>query len=274
MDLSILIVLVFGSCIGSFLNVVIYRLPRKISFIFKRSQCTSCKKNLNILDLVPVLSWILLRGKCRYCSTLISIRYPLIEFITSILFLLCLFSKGWIDDSIPSLFIVISGWILVAYIVSLCFIDYDYMILPNSLTYSGSLVGLFLIFYYEKFISKTNIIFFFDHFCAFVFSLIGFLVFNLLIKIIIRKPGLGDGDAKLFAMGGAWLGLPGLEVTIALSFLISSVFVVFGLIFKRIKRGQYIPFGPFICVSILFVWFFGPTFWFEILGDIFWWKYI
>tara|TARA_B100000579_G_scaffold411642_1_gene402631 strand:- start:545 stop:1072 length:528 start_codon:yes stop_codon:yes gene_type:complete len=174
----------------------------------------------------------------------------------------------------PSLFIVISGWILVSYVMALCFIDYDYMILPNSLNYSGALIGLFLIFYYEKFISKTNIIFFFEHLSVFIFSLIGFLIFNFLIKILISKPGLGDGDAKLFAMSGAWLGLGGLEVTITLSFLISAIFVVFGLIFKFIKRGHYIPFGPFICVSILLVWFFGPNFWFEKLGDIFWWKYI
>ena len=274
MDLSILTVLIFGACIGSFLNVVIYRMPRNISFVFKRSKCPSCNKNLNISDLVPVLSWILLRGRCRYCSNFISVRYPLIEFITSILFFICLFSKGWIDDSLPSSFIVISGWILVSYIVSLCFIDYDYMILPNSLTYSGSLVGLSFIFYYEKFISKTNINFFFDHLGAFFFTLIGFLFFNLLIKKIISKPGIGDGDASLFAMSGAWLGPSGIEVTITLSFLISAFFIIICLLFKRIKRGNYIPFGPFICISILLVWFFGPTFWFEKLGDIFWWKYI
>ena len=274
MDPSILLVLVFGTCIGSFLNVVIYRVPRKVSFIYRRSQCVACKKNLNILDLCPILSWILLRGRCRYCNASISIRYPLIEFTTSLLFLLCLFSRGWIYDPMPSSFVVISGWILVSYVTALCFIDYDYMILPNSLNYSGTSVGLFLIFCYEKFISKTNITYFFNHLSAFSLALIGFLVFNFLIKIIIRKPGLGDGDAKLFAMSGAWLGLGGLEVTVTLSFLISAVFVILGFIFKLIKRGQYIPFGPFICVSILLVWFFGPTFWIDKLGDIFWWKYI
>ena len=274
MDLSILLVLFLGACIGSFLNVIIYRLPRKISFIVKRSQCIACKENLNILDLFPILSWILLRGRCRYCNAFIPIRNPLIELSTSILFFICLFSKGWIYDSIPSPFVVISGWILVSYLIALFYIDYDYMILPNSLNYSGAFVGLFLIFYYENFISQTNITYLFDHLSAFILSLIGFLFFNFLIKIIINKPGLGDGDAKLFAMSGAWLGLAGLEVAIALSFLISAVFVVFGLIFKLIKRGEYIPFGPFICISIFLVWFFGPTFWFEKLGDIFWWKYI
>mgnify|MGYP001346464654 CR=1 FL=1 len=274
MDLNILPILVFGSCIGSFLNVVIYRLPRKISFIFKRSQCISCKRNLNVIDLFPILSWIVLRARCRYCGFFIPIRYPLIELTTSILFSLCLFSKGWKYDSIPSSFVLISGWILVSYVIALCFIDYDYMILPNSLNYSGALVGLFLIFYYEKCIAKTDIIFFFNHLSTYIFSLIGFLIFNILIKIIISKPALGNGDAKLFAMSGAWLGIEGLEVTIALSFLISAIFIVFGFISKRIKKGEYIPFGPFICVSILLVWFFSPTFWFEKLGDIFWWKYI
>ena len=274
MYLNIILIIILGTCIGSFLNVAIYRIPRKKSFIFKRSHCTYCRKNLNIFDLIPILSWILLRRKCRYCGNSINVRYPLIEFFTSILFSLCLFCKGWSYTSIPILFSLISGWILISYLIVLCFIDYDFMVLPDSLTYSGSLVGLFLVFYYEMFISKTNIIIFFDHLSAYIIAFIGFLIFNFLIKLIISKPALGTGDAKLFAMSGAWLGISGLEVTIVLSFLTSAIFVVFGFISQNIKRGEYIPFGPFICFSILLVWSFGSTFWFEKLGDIFWWKYI
>ena len=274
MNLNIFPIIILGTCIGSFLNVVIYRIPRKESFIFKRSHCIYCRKNLDIVDLIPILSWILLRRKCRYCGKSINLRYPSIEFLTSILFSLGLFYKGWPYASVPILFSLISCWILVSYLIVLCFIDYDFMILPDSLTYSGSLVGLFLIFYYEIFISKTNMIIFFDHLSAYIIAFIGFLIFNFLIKLIIRKPGLGAGDAKLFAMSGAWLGISGLEVTIVLSFLTSAIFVIFGFIFKRIKRGKYIPFGPFICISILLVWSFGSTFWFDNLGNIFWWKYI
>ena len=154
------------------------------------------------------------------------------------------------------------------------FIDIDKMILPNSITYSGSLVGLLLIIYYQIFNKNVTNLFFLEHLYAYFLAIFGISIFSYLVKLIIKKPALGGGDAKLFAMSGVWLGLEGFEVTIALSFLFSAVFVLFGFIFRLIKRGEYIPFGPFICFSFFLVWFFGPQFWFELLGNIFWWKYL
>ncbi len=267
-------VIILGSCIGSFLNVVIYRLPKKKSFIFDRSQCKTCKRNLNVLDLFPVISWICLKGRCRYCSSIISIIYPAIEIITSLLFILCLNSIGFNDIFLPSLFMVISGWILVSYLVILCFIDINEMILPNSLTYSGSLVGLSLVSFYNIFIRGSNNNFLLENVFAYFLAFFGFSFFSYIVKQIINKPGFGGGDAKLFAMSGAWLGIHGLEVTVVLSFLISSIFVAFSYLFRLLERGDYIPFGPFICISIFFVWLFGSQFWFDFLGNIFWWKYL
>ena len=274
MTQNFFLVLVFGLCIGSFLNVIIYRLPRRKPYVFTRSQCTSCGKNLNVLDLIPVFSWIFLKGKCRYCDSPVSIRYPFVELTTSILFLLSLESSGWIDDSLPVEFFVVSGWILFSYLIVLTFIDIDYTILPDSLTYSGSFVGFLLIFYYDNFINNSTDNLLLEHFYAYLTAFFGFILFSYIVKFIIKKPALGAGDSKLFAMSGIWFGFEGLEVTITLSFLFSALFVLFGLILKSIKRGQYIPFGPFICFSMFLVWFFGPHFWFNILGDIFWWKYI
>ena len=148
------------------------------------------------------------------------------------------------------------------------------MILPNSITYSGSLVGFLLILSYTIFNKNLIDNFLFEHFYAYLLAFFGISFFSYLVKLIIKKPGLGGGDAKLFAMSGVWLGLEGLEVTITLSFLFSAVFVLFGFIFRLIKRGEYIPFGPFICFSIFLVWFFGTQFWVELLGNIFWWKYL
>lgn len=267
-------VIILGSCIGSFLNVVIYRLPRKRSFLLTRSQCNSCRKNIKVLDLFPIISWILLRGKCRYCNSPISIRYPTLELFTSFLFLICLESIGWFDTFSPSLFMVISGWILVSYLIVLCFIDIDNMTLPNSITYSGSFVGFLLVFYYDYFINTSTDYILLEHVYAYLAAFFGVSIFSYIVQLIIKKPGLGAGDAKLFAMSGIWLGFDGLEVTITLSFLVSAVFVIFGLVFRLIKKGEYIPFGPFICFSIFLVWFLGPQFWFESLGDIFWWKYL
>ena len=267
-------VILLGACVGSFLNVVIYRVPKRKSFVTIRSHCPNCKTNLNALDLIPVISWIFLIGKCRYCNYNISKRYPFVESITSILYLLSLDSRGWIDNFSPNFFVVMSGWILVSYLIVLCFIDIDTMLLPNSITYSGSIVGILLVFYFDYFISNFSDQILFEHLYAYLLAFFGVITFSYLIKLIIKKPALGGGDAKLYAMGGAWLGLDGLEVTITLSFLISAIFVLCGFIFRFIKRGEYIPFGPFICLSIFLVWFLGPQFWFESLGDIFWWKYI
>tara|TARA_Y100001968_G_scaffold328866_1_gene376907 strand:- start:3522 stop:4346 length:825 start_codon:yes stop_codon:yes gene_type:complete len=266
--------IVLGSCIGSFLNVVIYRFPRNKSFVLNRSQCPSCRQKLNLFDLFPIISWVVLRGRCRYCSSSISKRYPLVELFTSILFLLCFGSKGFTNDFSSSLFVVISGWVLVSYLIVLCFIDIDEMILPNSITFSGSVVGLFLALLFDLFFNDSYEDLLLAHLFAYILAFFGFITFSYIVKFLINKPGLGGGDAKLFAMSGAWLGLNGLEVTIVLSFLISGFFVFFGLIFRLIKRGQYIPFGPFICISMFMVWFFGKQFWFDKLSDIFWWKYL
>ncbi len=267
-------VIILGACVGSFLNVVIYRLPKRKSFVSTRSHCPKCKTKLNAFDLIPVISWILLRGKCRYCTYDISKRYPLIELITSILFLLSINSRGWIDNFSPNLFVVVSGWILVSYLITLSFIDIDNMILPNSITYSGSFIGLVIIFYYDFFINNSPNKIFLEHVLAYLLAYFGFLCFSYIVKLLIKKPALGGGDAKLFAMSGVWLGLEGLEVAITLSFLVSAVFVAFGFVLRLIKRGEYIPFGPFICFSIFLVWYFGPQFWFAVLGDMFWWKYL
>ena len=270
----ILLVLLLGASVGSFLNVVIYRFPRKQSFILNRSQCPACKKYLNVFDLFPIVSWILLMGRCRYCNFSISKRYPFIELITSILFLLCSLSIGWQDIYSFDVFVLVSGWILASFLVVLSFIDIDNMILPNRITFSGSIVGLLLIIFYQGFISNVNKNIIYEHLFAYFLAFFGISIFSYFVKLLISKPGLGGGDAKLFAMAGIWLGLEGLEVTITLSFLISGIFVLFGFILKLIKRGEYIPFGPFICFSIFLVWLLGDQFWFKLLGDIFWWKYL
>ena len=267
-------VAILGACVGSFLNVVIYRLPRNISFLFKRSYCPTCNEKLKVFDLVPIISWALLRAKCRYCRKLISFRYPLVEIITAFLFLLCLKSKGFSDNSSPGLFLIISGWILVSYLLVLCLIDIDEMILPDSLTYTGSALGLILIFSHNLFIINSSNNPLIESVVAFLIAIFGFSIFSHIVKFLIRKPGFGGGDSKLFAMSGAWLGIDGLEVVIVLSFLFSAIFVFLGFIFRLLKRGEYIPFGPFICFSIFLVWFLGSQFWIELLGDVFWWRYL
>ena len=274
MTTSTVPIIILGSCIGSFLNVLIFRIPRKESFVFKRSNCPSCKQKLNIIDLVPIIGWLLLRGKCRYCSTFISIRYPLVEILTSFLFVLSIESNGFSNNLLPVFFNIFSGWILLSYLIVLSLIDIDEMTLPNSLTYSGSILGFILIYLFNLFFTNSSDLTLLNNLKAYFIAYIGISIFSFIVHLLIKKPGLGGGDAKLFAMSGAWLGTSGLQVTIPLTFLLSAVFVVFGLALKFCKRGGYIPLGPFICISIFLVWHFGSTFWFDLLGDIFWWKYL
>ncbi|PYE01067.1 prepilin peptidase [Prochlorococcus marinus] len=266
----LLLTSILGLSIGSFLNVVISRIPNKKSIAFPRSHCPSCKKNLMVFDLIPVISWLILKGKCRYCGQPISYRYSIVETLTSIFFLIIAVDSNYINNNNNSILItIISGWVLISYLLSLTFIDIEHMILPNVLTITGSFLGII----FTSAIHKNSLLII-ENIKAYLVGLICFSLLAYFIKIIIGKPALGMGDVKLFAMSGAWLGFSGLEISIVLSFLLAGTFSLIGLIFKSIKRGQYIPFGPFICLSIFLVWLLGDPFWYHYLNNIFWWRII
>ena len=133
-----------GLCVGSFLNVVICRIPNKESISFPGSHCPSCMKRLKAADLIPVISWIALRGRCRYCLKKISYRYPIVEIITSIFFLFAFINVITINNDYSLVTTLPSGLILISFLISLTFIDIEHMILPNRLTSMGSLLGIFL----------------------------------------------------------------------------------------------------------------------------------
>tara|TARA_Y100001968_G_C19424780_1_gene753720 strand:+ start:19 stop:843 length:825 start_codon:yes stop_codon:yes gene_type:complete len=267
-------VLILGACIGSFLNVVIYRLPLNESIVFPGSHCPSCSERLNQFDLIPIFSWLFLRARCRYCNKKISIKYPFIELLTSILFLISYKVTLFFNTTNLSILVILFGWILLSILVCLSFIDIEHMILPNSLTFGGSILGLCFILLVDLFKNKSIGEQFNNHLFSYLIVLFGVYSFSLLVKFIIKKPGLGEGDAKLFAMSAAWLGSIGFEVTITLSFILCGFFALFGLFSRRIKRGQYIPFGPFICFSTFLTWTLGPYTIIDFLGDVFWWRSI
>ena len=278
MEYEIFILLFFtcllGLCIGSFLNVVICRIPAKKSISFPGSHCPYCLKKLMVYDLIPVLSWLALRGRCRYCLKKISYRYPIVEILTSIFFLISVIDGSTINNNYSMVVTIISGWVLFSFLISLSFIDIENMILPNSLTSIGSILGIIFTCANQKKISTIRESLLIEHLTAYLVALISFSLIAYIIKIVIRKPAIGMGDVKLFAMSGAWLGLSGLEISIVLSFLLAGTFSLIGLISKLIKRGQYIPFGPFICLSISLVWLLGNQFWYKNIADIFWWRII
>lgn len=228
-------ILVFatGSLLGSFLNVVIYRIPREKSIAFPGSKCPKCNTPIAWYDNIPVISWVLLGAKCRYCKEPISIRYPSVELITAILFLLS-FNTFGIDWK----------WFFIAYFICLMivitWIDIDHMLILDNITYPGILIG----FLYN--LIKGDII------QSLVGAFLGFLFFYLITKIspiVLKKEGMGMGDVVLATLLGSWLGLNALSGTVFLSFLIGSLIGIVLLV--KNGKSEYFPFGPALAFSAL-----------------------
>ena len=259
MEFIILLVFISGASIGSFINVLVYRIPLNKAIIFARSRCTKCKYQLAWFDNIPILSWFFLLGKCRKCKDNISINYPTVELLTAILFVLNLYSKPTLYIDSQFLFSRILGFVLIFICVSLSLFDLKFFWLPSFITLSGLLIGLgssLLIGLCEDF--NINILL---HAASAAF--LGYLFF-LFLRVfgekIFRKPVLGKGDEKLVALLGSFLGLKGLLITIWLTFNSAGIFVLIGLILKKLKRDQRIPLGIFLTISGLTVWYFGNSF--------------
>ncbi|GLQ73829.1 prepilin peptidase [Vibrio penaeicida] len=251
---------VFGLVIGSFLNVVIYRLPRmmenewrqecadsfpeyniappteKLTLSVPRSTCQKCNTQIRIRDNVPVLSWLLLRGKCRACGTAISARYPLIELLTAGLSFAVANYFGFSYFSIALLFFT---FVLIA----ATFIDFDTLLLPDQLTLPLMWAGIALSLFEISPVSLTDSV---------IGAMAGYLCLwsvYYLFKLLTGKEGMGFGDFKLLAALGAWLGWQSLPIIILMSSLVG---VVFGVIQLRLqKKGieQAFPFGPYLAIA-------------------------
>ena len=248
---------IVGSCLGSFINVLIYRLPLNKSIVYPRSRCPKCNTKIKWFDNLPILSWILLRGKCRACKTKISFSYPIIELFTGILVWLNLYANPTIYSEQPISVKIFLGSIFTTILITLAILDFKYFWLPNYITIGGIILGITT----SLFIDIFNDFYQFNYSInSIIASFIGFIFFNLLSYIgkkIFKKPVLGGGDAKLGALIGSWIGIQGLFISIWLAFISAGILVIFGLIFKKIKRNQKIPLGVFLTFSGLLLWYFG-----------------
>ena len=183
---------VLGLCIGSFINVIVVRLPEGLSLWKPRSRCMTCQTPIRWFDNIPVFSWLFLRGRCRHCKQKISIQYPLVELLCALLFLLCLWRFNWTFELFCAL-------ILVVFILPLTFIDAKHWILPFELTLPGIAAGLLCGLFHSWHGFEV----------ALTGALAGFLAFRLLEYLgwfIFRKEALGGGDKYLLALLGAFLG--------------------------------------------------------------------
>lgn len=228
-----ILVLMTGCLTGSFLNVVIYRLPREKSLVFPGSKCPGCDKPIAFYDNIPVISWLILTGKCRKCKENISLRYPLVELITGILFFL-----------IYNSFNIGYNWIFLSYFVSLMvvitWIDIDFMLILHSITYPAIVVG-FVYSYINNTLPQSILGF-----------IIGTILFYLIAKIsllVMKKEGMGMGDVAFVALLGAWLGLNNLLGSLFLSFLLGSLIGIAFLVIKG--KSEHFPFGPSLAIGAL-----------------------
>ena len=228
---------VIGIVIGSFLNVCIYRIPKKESIAKGSSHCVSCGTKIKRRDLIPVLSYFLLKGRCRYCNAPFSFRYALVEFLNGVVFLLCALKFQYTVETL--LFSIFCSVLIV-----MAFIDLDTMIIPDRIHVIIIFIGISLAFVSEMAINER---------------IIGFFSVSLVLMLasIISKGGIGGGDIKLMAVSGFVLGYK----LILIGFLMGAILAsVYGIIVSKGKRENMkmrIPLGPFLALGMILSIFIG-----------------
>jgi leader peptidase (prepilin peptidase)/N-methyltransferase len=269
-----LFVIIFSLIIGSFLNVVIYRLPKMMhnnwylecrEFLADEvkdvpatkitpltlskpdSTCPKCHHKIRFYENIPVISWLFLKGKCSQCKSSISIRYPLVEATTALLSLVIAIQYG---VSLETLLLLLLTWGLVC----LTLIDFDHMLLPDQIVMPLLWLGL-LVNINGTFVSLND---------AVIGAAIGYLsLFSVfwLFKLLTGKEGMGYGDFKLFALFGAWIGWQLLPILILMASVVGAVIGISLMLFKNHKREQAIPFGPYLAIAGWITLLWGEGIW-------------
>jgi len=241
-----------GSAIGSFLNVCIYRIPREKSIVKPPSACPSCEKPIRFYDNIPILSYILLKGKCRDCGTKIAFRYPLVELLTGIFFLL-LYRKF---EFTFELFVFI---IFFSLLIVISFIDLDFQIIPDILSIGGVVLGFILAVirpFFRYLDPRFGIL---DS--LYGIALGGGLLFAIawLYQFFTKREGMGGGDIKLLGMIGAFCGWKGVVFSLVSGSVLGTI-VGIPLILAKEQGTKYaIPFGPFLSLAAIIYVFKGDT---------------
>jgi len=248
-------VFIFGLFIGSFLNVCIYRIPKKKSIVSPPSTCPECGTRIKWYDLFPVLSFLILKGRCRNCKVKISPRYMLVELLTGLLFLACFAVFGLSGQFLA--YVVLTG-----ILITITFTDIDEMIIPDSIMIFGVITGVLFVllgFVPEAGASLKESLF------AGLFGMLAgagpLIIINLLTLLFIKKAGVGGGDMKLMGVAGIYLGVTKVLLALVLGVIIAGVFSVVSMRSRRSEDGQQeeaksgklklheIPFGPYLAVA-------------------------
>ena len=237
---------IFGAAVGSFLNVCIFRLPEHKSILKPSSQCPDCHQAIRYRDNIPIISFFLLRGRCRDCGNKISFRYPLVEFMTAMITLMLFFKFGLSLNFFIFFF-------FTAVLIVITFIDWDHQIIPDILT----LPGIPIFFLAAVFIVKI----------PWMEALLGLLIgggvlfiIAFVYELISKREGMGGGDIKLLAMIGGFLGWKSLIFILLFSSFSGAVVGVAAMIIKKQDTKYAIPFGPFLSAAAVAYVFWGVDF--------------
>ena len=260
----------WGACVGSFLNVCIYRIPLDLSVVTPRSHCPSCKKQIAWYHNIPIFTYLSLRGKCAYCGEKITPRYVLVEILVAILFLLVWFKFEIVAGYIPPLgmeafsnpFLILVYWLVISGLVLGTFVDFEHMIIPDRVTLGGIAAGLILSILVPALHGKETIL------ASLIASLIGLVVgwgslwlVAVIGKAIFKKDAMGFGDVKLMGAIGAFFGWEAVLFVIMVSSFVGA-FVGIALIMAKKKDLQgRIPFGPYISLAALIWMLWGGKLW-------------
>ena len=258
----IFLALVLGLLVGSFLNVVIYRVPEglnrnwklqakqmldlpleqgegeRFNILMPPSHCPSCKTAIKPWQNIPILSYVLLKGQCKHCQTAISLRYPLIELLTGLVFAVCAWKFG-------ATWTALATMVFSAYLIAMIFIDADTQLLPDQLTLPLMWGGI--VFHLAAYLLQAD-----WGITTLVDSLLGAMVGYMslwsifqLFKLVTGKEGMGYGDFKLLAALGAWLGISVLPIIIIMSAVVGLIFALI----MKVAKNQPMPFGPYLAIS-------------------------
>jgi leader peptidase (prepilin peptidase)/N-methyltransferase len=241
--IEIVLIFVLGLIVGSFSNVCIYRIPKNESIVYPASHCTKCRTTIKPIDNIPLLSYILLKGRCRNCKSKISIQYPIVELLTGLIYLIIYLIYGL---SIQTLIYII----LASSLIIIAFIDLNKQIVPDVISLPGMVIG-FIISFFVPYISFVN-------------SALGILagggiilIIGLAGSVIFKKEAMGGGDVKLAAMIGAFLGWRYIIISLFLGFFLGALAGIILILSKIKSREDAVPFGPFIVLGSLITLLWG-----------------
>ncbi len=259
-----LFVFAFGMCIGSFMNVCICRLPESESIVHPRSRCPKCGSGIKYYDNIPVVSYVLLKGKCRKCRTPISFRYPLIEILTG-------FSAFCVFHRFGLTFEALIYFVFIASLIVVTFIDIDHRIIPNEISLPGIPIGFAAAFagrlnmpvfslpdWMNGFFATLHLPVMAGH------SILGILAgggglaaIALMYYVVKKEEGMGMGDVKLLAMIGAFLGWEGVAFTVFFASSLGTIVGIAIVLYKHKTLKLAVPFGPFLSLGAIAYVFFG-----------------